>query len=980
MEFGLLGPLAVSVDGQRRHIASGGQRVVLAALLLRANQTVPVDQIIDDLWPRDPPRTARTTLQNYVMRLRRALGPAGATRIVTQPAGYLIQATPAELDVARFADLSASGLAAAGNGDWAKSAGQLSAALALWRGQPLMDVPSERLVLREAPHLEEIRWQCLEAQVEADLHLGRHAQVTSELLRLVRDEPLRENLHVLLMLALYRSGQQAAALAAYHQARQALVEAGVKPGPRIQHMHARILQSDPDLDAPSGHAPRTGRDGRDGRDGDAAAAPDSRAAAPATAPATEPAAAPAAAPADRPVRVTPAVPRQLPTAIRNFTAREGEMRTLFTRLGGEAETTAAVPIAVISGPAGVGKTALAVKWAHQAATLFPDGQLFVNLRGFHPSDQPLASAQAIREFLDALQVPAARIPPELSGQARLLRSTLAGRRILIVLDNARDEAQIRPLLPGTAGCAVLITSRNQLMGLAATEGAWLVPLPVMTGQQARELLARLLGPARVAAEEDSAAELAELTGGLPLALSIAAARAASEPHLALAGFCAAMRGTGGLDALDTGDEASSVRQLLSWSYRALTEPAARMFRLLGLHPGHDLSASAAASLAAVPVPQARRQLAELVRYHMVGQTTHGRYALHDLLRAYAVEEAAARDDQAARQAAVLRLLDHYLHTARAAGRMLDPTREPVTPPAPQPGAITENFGDYGQALGWLETERKVLLAAVSLASEGGFDVHACQLPSALATYLGRRGHWHDWIAVQGMALTAARRLADEAAQARAQLSLGRAYERFCRYSDSYACVRQALTLYEKLGDHIGQADAHLTSARLGEMQGRHAESLRHAEQSLRHFRACGQRAGQADALNTVGWQHAMLGDHVRALVHCQQALDLGREIKNQHVEAAALDSLGYAHHHLGDYGEAIACQRQALGVLNELGDRANAAQVLIHLGDTRQAAGDPAAAQDAFREALAILDDLHHPDADRVRAKISVDGRRGEAG
>jgi DNA-binding SARP family transcriptional activator/tetratricopeptide (TPR) repeat protein len=961
MEFGLLGPLAVSLDGQRRYIASGGQRVVLAALLLRANQTVPVDQIIDDLWSKDPPRTARTTLQNYVMRLRRALGPADAARIVTQPAGYLIQAAPAELDVARFADLSTSGLAAAGNGEWAKATGQLSAALSLWRGQPLMDVPSERLVLREGPHLEETRWQCLEAQLEAGLHLGRHAQVTSELLRLVRDEPLRENLHVLLMLALYRSGQQAAALAAYHQARRSLVEMGVEPGPRVQQMHARILQSDPGLDAPSGHAPRTGRDGRAG---DATAAPGSR----------------PAEPTAHPVRATPAVPRQLPTAIRNFTAREAEMRTLFTRLGGEAEATGAVPIAVVSGPAGVGKTALAVKWAHQAADLFPDGQLFINLRGFHPSDQPLASAQAAREFLDALQVPAARIPPELSGQARLLRSTLAGRRILIVLDNAREEAQIRPLLPGTAGCAVLITSRNQLMGLAATEGACLVPLPVMTSEQARELLARLLGPARVAAEADSAAELAELTGGLPLALSIAAARAASEPHLALAGFCAAMRGTGGLDALDTGDEASSVRQLLSWSYRALTEPAARMFRLLGLHPGPDLGASAAASLAAVPVPQARRQLAELTRYHMVGQSTHGRYALHDLLRAYAAEEAAARDDRAARRAAIHRMLDHYLHACHDAAILLSPTREPITPAEPQPGVARESFGGHEEALAWLDAERPVLLAAVTQASEAGFDVHAWQLPSTLATYLNLRGHWHDWAAVQHTAVAATRRLGDKAGQARCERGLGRAYLRLCRYPDSSAHLQEALELYRQIGDSDGQADVHMTRARLLEMEGHHAESLSQAEQSLRQFRLAGHAAGQADALNAVGWQHGQLGHHELALTHCQQALDLYRELGNRHGEAATLDSIGYSHHHLGHYADAIACQREALSLLGELGHQPNRAEVLIHLGDTHQAAGHLAAAQDAFREALAIFDDLQHPDADRVRGKIRAEGRRGEAG
>jgi tetratricopeptide (TPR) repeat protein len=355
---------------------------------------------------------------------------------------------------------------------------------------------------------------------------------------------------------------------------------------------------------------------------------------------------------------------------------------------------------------------------------------------------------------------------------------------------------------------------------------------------------------------------------------------------------------------------------------------------------------------------------------MLDQVTPGRYAFHDLLRAYASEQAAARDGHAARQAAIHRLLDYYLHACHDAALLLSPTREPITPAEPQPGVAQVSFGGHGEALAWLEAERPVLLAAVTQASEAGFDVHAWQLPSTLATYLNLRGHWHDWAAAQYTAVTAARRLGDKAGQARSERSLGRAYERLRRYTDSSTHLQEALELYRQIGDSGGQADVHLTRARLLEMEGHHAESLSQAEQSLRQFRFAGHGAGQADALNAVGWQHAQLGHHELALTYCQQALDLYRELGSGHGEAATLDSIGYSHQHLGHYADAIACQRQALSLLGELGHQPNRAEVLVRLGDTHQAAGQPTAARDAFEQALAILEDLQHPGADQVRAKM----------
>ena len=637
MEFGLLGPLLVRAEEKAIAISAGKQRVLLAALLLAVNQVVAVDKLTEALWQGSPPETARVTLQNYIMRLRHTLGPAGYERIVSRPAGYLIAVRRGELDVAQFAELQAAGIAAARAGAWENASGQLAAALGLWRGQPLADIQSP-LLTAEVPRLAEMRLAALEYRIDADLHLGRHRQVTAELAALAAAEPLRERVNELLMLALYRSGQQAAALAAYRQARRRLVdELGVEPGPALHKLNQRILQSDPTLriaaprDATGGNGAASNGHGQGPRSGPRPAGGRTRASRRAASGARPAGGARAAG-----ARSHPAM---LPATVPGFTGREAELRTLSEATGAPGS------VLVISGTAGVGKTALAVHWAHQHAGGFPGGQLYVNLRGFGPAD-PLRPAEALRIFLDALAVPAAQIPATLDGRQSVYRSRLAGTKTLIVLDNAGGPDQVRPLLPGAPGCLVIVTSRNQLAGLIAADGAQAIVLDVLTSGEAHHVLARRLGPDRVAAEPAAAGELARLCARLPLALAVTGARAAARPDFTLTTLAAELRDTRGrLDALTTGeDDATDVRAVFSWSYHQLSTPAARMFQLLGLHPGPDTTAAAAASLAGLDPGHARRLLRELTHAHLLTEHTPGRYTSHDLLRAYAAEQADANQD------------------------------------------------------------------------------------------------------------------------------------------------------------------------------------------------------------------------------------------------------------------------------------------------------------------------------------------------
>jgi tetratricopeptide (TPR) repeat protein/transcriptional regulator with XRE-family HTH domain len=668
-----------------------------------------------------------------------------------------------------------------------------------------------------------------------------------------------------------------------------------------------------------------------------------------------------------------AVPRQLPAAVTGFTGRAAELAALTAMLdharGGAPGT---VVISAIGGTAGVGKTALALHWAHQAAGQFGDGQLYVNLRGYDPSGTSATPQAAIRGFLDALGTPPERIPPQPDAQAGLYRSLLADKRMLIVLDNARDEEQVRPLLPASPASLVLVTSRNRLAGLATDGGARLLTLDVLNHAEAVHMLTARLGAARAGAEPEPVDRIASLCGCLPLALAVAAARAAARPGLPLAALAGELADSAGrLDALDAGDPGSSVRAVFSWSTRQLSPEAGRMFRLLGIHPGPDICVPAAASLAGIAEAEACRLLRELARAHLTDEHVPGRFACHDLLRAYAAEQTDHTGDQADRETAIGRVLDHYLHTAAYAARVLSPSKEPVSLAPPRPGTAAGQPAGYQQALAWFEAEHQVLHAAVALAAESGLDRYAWQLPWAMAPFLQARGRREEWAGAQRTALAAATRLGDTAAQGLSGRLLAMACSELGDHDQARGYFANSLSLYQRLGDRFGEANVHQSLGVVAERQGRYADALGHAEQALLLYQAIGDKAKEAGALNNVGWCHGLLRDYQQARVFCRQALALNTEAGNRRLEGYVWDSVGYAEYHLGNLAEAVACYQRALGPYQETGDLFQEADTLTRLGDTHHAAGELAQAREAWQQALAILEDLQHPGADQVRAKLA---------
>jgi len=668
-----------------------------------------------------------------------------------------------------------------------------------------------------------------------------------------------------------------------------------------------------------------------------------------------------------------AAPRQLPAAAADFTGRAAELETLTRMLDDAgAGVPGTVVISAIGGTAGIGKTALALHWAHRIAGRFPHGQLHANLRGFDPSGMPAPPAEAIRGFLDALGVSPDRIPPSPAAQAALYRSLLADKRMLIVLDNARDEEQVRPLLPASPASLVLVTSRNQLSGLAAADGARLLTLDLLTPGEAIELLTARIGADRAGAEPDAVSEIARLCACLPLALAVAAARAAARPGFPLSALAAELRDTAGrLDALDAGDPAASVRAVFSWSYSQLSDESARMFRLLGLHPGPDISVPAAASLAATDQPSARRLLRELTRVHLITEHIPGRYAFHDLLRAYAASAGRQSDGAADRAAATSRLLDYYLQTASHAANVLYPGREPVALAPPAAGAIAERPADYRDAMAWFETERHVLPAAVGLADSSGHDVYTWQLAWSMKPFMEIRGHHHEYAAMQRTALAATTRLGDVAGQAMCSRLLATALTNMGDYEQALGYCMTSLELCRRLGNRIGEAKAYQDLVQLAGRQGRYGEALGHAEQALRLFRAIGHKSGEAAMLHGAGWCRARLGDYEQARDYSRQALVLCAELRHRFLEGYSWDCLGFAEHNLGNLPEAAACFQRALSIFRELGDRRTEADVLIRSGDTSHAAGELPRAREDWRRALAILDELGHPDAGQARDKLA---------
>jgi DNA-binding SARP family transcriptional activator/tetratricopeptide (TPR) repeat protein len=944
VEFRILGPLEVWCRDVPVPLSGPREHRLLALLLLSANHLVPMSFLIDAMWDDRPPATAKRQVQNGLSALRSRLRSAGAPATVVGAAGgYRINVDDGQLDAQRFDSLVRQARDLPPSRD-AERARMLRVALALWRGPALAGLTG-RAIEAAAARLDEQRLTVHEHCLDVELRLDRHEALVSELSELVAANPLRERPVGQLMLALYRSSRQADALKAYLDLRSRLAdELGIDPSAVLQRLHLAILRHQTSaIDGPEQVA--TGLP-----------APPSSTTADVD-------------PQPRPEATI--VPRQLPAVAGVFVGRRSELGRL-DRLAAMSEGADAVVIAAVTGTAGIGKTATAVFWAHGVAAQFPDGQLYLNLRGFAQSGVPMPPAEAVRTLLDALGVRAERIPVSLDAQLALYRSLLAGRRMLVVLDNARDTAQVRPLLPGAPGCLVVVTSRDQLAGLTAIEGAHHISLGLLSTIEAKTLLGHRLGPDRVRAEPQATADIIARCAGLPLALVIVAAQAAARPGFPLSVHADELsEAPSGLVAVDGGDPASDVQAVFSWSYRTLSADTAKMFRLLGVHRGPDITAPAATSLAGLPAAAVRRSLDELVHAHLVAEHVPGRFALHDLLRRYAAELAEAQESDADRHAAIHRMLDHYLQTAYRAMRLLHPHREePILPPSQQPGVVPEAPADHRRALDWFAVEHPVLLAVVEQAATAAFDVHTWQLAWTMASYLDRQVHWSDQAAVLEVALDAARRLGDRAAQARARRLLARAYTRLGRYDDAHIHLRDALEMYAELGDDTGQAHAHFALGSTLEWQGNHGDALGHARRALDLYRAADDRTGQANTLNAVGWCHALLGNYGDALAYCREALILHQELNHRHGEAYTWDTLGYAHHGLAQHLRAVACYQHAIELSRDLGDRQNEADVLTHLGDTHHTAGNPQAARESWQAALNLFDELGHPEADHVRAKL----------
>ncbi|MEV7323493.1 BTAD domain-containing putative transcriptional regulator [Streptomyces sp. NPDC093970] len=948
MELHLLGPVELSARGRTVEAGPPQRRTVLAALAVDAGRPVPADVLIRRVWDADPPDGARRALHAHVARLRRLCEQTGETeesrlRLVRRSAGYLLEARPDQVDIHRFRHLSGRARDAGLPDD--SRAALLREALGLWHGEPLAGLGGQWAAqVREAWRRQHVDAAVAWARVES--RVGDPLVVIGPLTELLDAYPLVEPLTGALMRALHAVGRSAEALDCYAALRKRLAEElGTDPGAELREVHQAVL--------------------RGGRAG-SAAAPAVR-----TRVGTAAEARPTPRPMPGPAPWPGAVPGQLPMGVSGFTGRGEELARLEDILRSAADQPSAVVITAVSGTAGVGKTALAVHWARRSQQAFPDGQLYVNLRGFAPGGSVMSPAEAVRGFLDALDVPPARVPAGLEAQVGLYRSLLAGRRVLVVLDNARDAEQVRPLLPGAPGCLALITSRRSLTGLAATEGAQLLTVGMLTRGEARELLIRRLGAARVDADPRAVREIVGRCAGLPLALAIVAARAAAQPGLPLAALAEELRRADGrLDALDGGEASSEVRAVFSWSYQALGADAARLFRLLGLHAGPDVALPAVAALAGLPAARTRVLLAELVRGHLLAEEPPGRFTFHDLLRAYAAELVSAHDGHDDRRAAAHRLLDHYLHTAHRADALLTPRPSPTPLPPAQPGSPAEELTDHRQAQAWFATEHPVLLAAVERASADGFPGHAWRLASALTTYLDRHGYWRALIAAHSTALSAARRAGDEAGQAEAHRGAGLAEDRLDRPDEARRHYLRALELFGKAGSHAGQARIHQHLSRMSQAQGRHHEALAHAHDSLAHHRAAGDRAGQSAALNHIGWILAQRGDHPQALTHCRQALELALETGDLNGQAHIQDSLGYIHHRLGEHAEAVDRYQQALDLFQRTGDRHGEAGGLLCLGDIHDTIGRPYPARAAWTQALVITADLGLPDTDPLRARL----------
>jgi DNA-binding SARP family transcriptional activator len=976
MRFEILGPIRAYTDSGEATIPAGRERVLLAMLLLHAGDQVPAEVLIDAMWGEDPPRQARNQVHKCVSQLRRRLAEVGipGKLVVTEAGGYRANVDRQTVDLWRFRQLRDDARAAAADQRLDEARRRYRAALDLWHWPAMIGIDSP-LVRRSSAALDEERLLAYEECVETELALGEAGDLIAELTDLTQQHPHRERLHGALMLALFRAGRQADALAAYRDARQVLKdELGTEPGQELRRLHQAILNHDPEL---------------------AMGRPAARAAA-------------------------PPVPHELPAEASGFTGRTGALAALGDLLAQPAAAPGPVVISAIAGTAGVGKTALAVHWAHRIADRFPDGQLFVDLRGYAsgPAERPV---EALAAMLRSLGTPPEQIPAEEEQAAALYRSRLAGRRVLVVLDNAGSADQVRPLLPGSPSCLALVTSRDRLAGLVARDGAHRVSLDVLDASEAVTLLTRLLGAERVHPEPAATAELVKACAYLPLALRIAAADLADRPRRTVAEYVAELTSGDRLAALAAdADEETAVRAALDLSYRSIPAETRRLFRLLGLVPGSDVTAAAAAALAAVEVPAAERLLDRLAGAHLIREHVTGRYAFHDLLRLYAGQLTEARDPAAERRAASARLYDWYLHNASAAADLLYPQMlrlpaVPVETPLP-PASFTEPAG----ALAWLDTELSNLVAAVRHAVDHGPRPPAWRLADCLRGYFIRRRHAVAWQAAASSALAAGEREHDLQAQAAAKVSLadvsvigshypaaiehytdaaelarraswvdgeaaavgnlGMAYRDRGLVSRAAELFGRALALCERSGRLGGQATTRSKLAVVDMELGRLREAADHHAGALPIYRQLGSVDGEAMTLLNLGLTYHELGRLDLADRYLQEASALRQEVGDRVLHASILDGFAMVRRDAGQLAEATAHSEAALATLAGISDRRYEAVLLVTRASLHLLAGQVSAAIDTYQRALhlARLIDVRLPEIDAMLGQATSYQRLGD--
>jgi DNA-binding SARP family transcriptional activator/Tfp pilus assembly protein PilF len=884
VHFRLLGPVEIDVAGQTVPLPRRRERCLLGVLLLDMNRVVAMDRLAELLWDGDPPERARRAIHSHVSRLRVTLAPLGAghaVELATVGDGYRIDGDPQTVDAHRFRTLLGK---ARQTTDLAERIDRQRAALDLWRGPPLANAASDWLRDRLCSDLQELHLAAVEDMAAASLALRRERAILPELAGTSRAHPGREELTGLYMRALYQAGRKVEALEAYDRTHRYLADTlGIDPGRALRETHLAILRDQLTVPLP-----------------------------PAPASATPP---PAATVTAGPTRAV--TPRQLPADVADFTGRATQLAQLDARLPTADSPATSVMVSAIDGTAGVGKTALAIHWAHRVADRFPDGQLYVNLRGY-AIGRPLRPIEALSMLLRSLGLAPDQIPAEEAEASASYRTVLADRRVLVVLDNARSVDQVRPLLPASSRCLALVTSRDRLAGLVARDGARRISLDLLPPHEACALLTHLLDNERVEAAPHAVADLASGCAYLPLALRIAAAWLDSHPHRSLMALVSDLTTGNRLSTLELdGDQQSAVRATFDLSYRALPEPAQRLFRLLGLVPGADFAAEAASALTGMPLAATQRLLERLAVAHLLDQPAPGRYTFHDLLRLYArerAEQAEAGDDLAA---ALIRLLDWYLSNADAASRRLRPdgVRLPLPPDVP---ALTEaQLPSLHGALALMDAERANLIAAVEHAAEHGPQRYAWLLASRMREYLMRR------VGVDG-------------------LTIGEA----------------GLRAAERQGGAREQASSHIALADVNLFLNDHRHAARHYAHASELAGRCNWQQGQATAENNLALAYLEDGRIRDAAVHLARARDLNQQLGRLASRASNLGNLGWVRFLMGDLDQARTAWKDALVSFRQTGDRHREALSLANLGRVSTLLGELDSAQAYLARSLELRDEV----------------------